>query len=41
MDMRKLARKAARPFRQLAEIVMPLHLVCKRRRVRRLSVGLE
>jgi glycosyl transferase family 25 len=41
MDMRKLAREAGRPFRQLAEIVMPLHLVCKRRRVRRLSVGLE
>jgi glycosyl transferase family 25 len=41
IGMRKLLREATRPIRQLADIVMPLHLVGKRRRVERMRVGFE
>jgi len=41
VGMRKLLREAGRPIRQLAEIVMPLHLVGKWRRVERIRIGFE
>ncbi|MGD0562112.1 MAG: glycosyltransferase family 25 protein [Roseiarcus sp.] len=41
IGMGKLLREAGRPFRQLAEIVMPLHLMGEWRRVERRPVGFE